>query len=578
MKKQAVLYSALAVTLVLTAGVRVCALAEVFNANQYYTWGISGDQLAIPDGSVITEAELTIHGLTSTDENTNDTLAVFVLDNPPLGFVSNVAAAGVDHFEGHGFRLVPDYHDSDDSGTEDLTYCFSTINDPNSWAWDIFKHPFKFELADSTSVDFTSSLLELIDYAGNSTPFGIGFTVAAETPALTWAEESYFDGEDHFIEISDSPALDIQNEITLSARIKLSSYSNDWPKLIIKPYQSTADPWELYCLDLGSNGNTPRMIITDGIPNGYGAVAVDSSCTLSLNEWYHIAGTYDGSQLSLYVNGNLIDTQPANFDIGTNDMPLAIGGRLGANSFNGFIDNVQIYDRALDSDEVLQLYRFDPNDTSGFSFRGVSLQLTVNAFKGDPYESVLTYSYGETNRPPVMENIPLIVEIEEGKLLTFPAIATDPDNDEITYSAMRMPNDASYVDGIFKWTPSYDLTTQNAVHYEIVSFIASDGNLIDSKTVLFKVKNTNRNPILNPIGSKTVSENEKLSFSVSGTDPDGDKVNIYIPYLPQGATFENNVFSWTPGFNQAGFYDVSIFAADEHITLFMEIVRITVNP
>jgi hypothetical protein len=40
--------------------------------------------------------------------------------------------------------------------------------------WDVFGYPFTFQLADSSVVSYSSSLLELIDYAGNSTPFGIG--------------------------------------------------------------------------------------------------------------------------------------------------------------------------------------------------------------------------------------------------------------------------------------------------------------------------------------------------------------------------------------------------------------------
>ena len=157
-------------------------------------------------------------------------------------------------------------------------------------------------------------------------------------------------------------SLDISYEITLAAWVMLDAYDNDWPKIIIKPYDSLNDPWELYTLDLGHYGDTPRFIITDGIANGSG-VTISHTSTLSLNQWHHIVGTYDGSTASLYINNSLVASQAASFQIGTNNMPLAIGGRLGTNSFDGFIEDIRIYDIALGANEVTQLYNLRSSST-----------------------------------------------------------------------------------------------------------------------------------------------------------------------------------------------------------------------
>jgi len=77
----------------------------------------------------------------------------------------------------------------------------------------------------------------------------------------------------------------------------------------------------------------------------------------SLNEWAHVALTYNGSKLRYYINGsqnNEIDGS------GTPEtgMLLAIGefGEYGTNYWNGYIDDARVYNRALSAGEVQKLY------------------------------------------------------------------------------------------------------------------------------------------------------------------------------------------------------------------------------
>jgi len=150
------------------------------------------------------------------------------------------------------------------------------------------------------------------------------------------------------VNVSDSSSLDIQNEITLSAWINLRA-SSAYPKIFIK-FASASDPWELYTLDLKSNTRVPRFILTDGIALGE-RVTANSSTALSMNEWHHVLGTYDGNNAQLYVDGVLIDSQESNIVIGTNDLPLFIG-----RTFNGTMDDVMILNRSLSFAEVQELY------------------------------------------------------------------------------------------------------------------------------------------------------------------------------------------------------------------------------
>ncbi len=174
-----------------------------------------------------------------------------------------------------------------------------------------------------------------------------------------WTEngELRFDGVDDYVAVADSSSLDIQDELTISLWIYMDEYSTDWPKLVIKPYDlANTDPWELFTIDLGHYGTYPRFILTDGLAEGKSAYAYDSSHTLSLSQWHHIAGTYDGSTTSLYIDGVKVNSMSKTIQIGTNDLPLCIGGRLGDHCFNGLIDNLCIYNRGLTESEIMDLY------------------------------------------------------------------------------------------------------------------------------------------------------------------------------------------------------------------------------
>ncbi len=83
-------------------------------------------------------------------------------------------------------------------------------------------------------------------------------------------------------------------------------------------------------------------------------------------------------------------------------------------------------------------------------------------------------------------------------------------------------------------------------------------------------------PVLQAIGDKSVDENVILTFDVSATDPDGDPITYSVQYLPSGATFSGQTFSWTPSYDQAGSYQVRFIASDGNSND-SETITITVN-
>ncbi len=83
---------------------------------------------------------------------------------------------------------------------------------------------------------------------------------------------------------------------------------------------------------------------------------VESTTTeWEIGAWYHFAGTFDGDMLRVYVDGELEGETALGADIATSDLDLWIGaddnGRP-TDSFPGVIDEVRLYDRALDEGEI----------------------------------------------------------------------------------------------------------------------------------------------------------------------------------------------------------------------------------
>ncbi len=211
------------------------------------------------------------------------------------------------------------------------------------------------------------------------------------------------------------------------------------------------------------------------------------------------------------------------------------------------------------------------------------------------------------NRPPVLDPIG-DKEVKEGEPLEFTVTATDPDGDLLEFINMELPEGATFdwtpvydvhkgymgVRGRFYWTPDFS----QADAYE-VTFTANELGLIflpvpdpfpplpspgtiladipevidapprditpplsTSETINITVHNVNRPPVLDPIGDKEVKEGERLSFTVTASDPDS-LIFLGAKGLPAGATFSRTgLFSWTPDFTQAGLYRVTFTATE----------------
>ncbi|MFW6436496.1 MAG: LamG-like jellyroll fold domain-containing protein [Halococcoides sp.] len=90
------------------------------------------------------------------------------------------------------------------------------------------------------------------------------------------------------------------------------------------------------------------------------------TATVNDGEWTHLTATYDGSQVTLYRNGDQVDSKTASGSIdGYDDTHgLSIGSNAaGENHWNGSVDELRVYNESLTGTEVSELYRYGSDGT-----------------------------------------------------------------------------------------------------------------------------------------------------------------------------------------------------------------------
>jgi hypothetical protein len=160
---------------------------------------------------------------------------------------------------------------------------------------------------------------------------------------------------------ADPAALDITDKLTVAAWFRAESGSGTI-RYIASKYSTTSNQ-RGYAIYIGSGNEFTGVVSTNGTATK--TVAATTFGPLSLNTWYHGVFVVDSTAgtLDVYVNGTLSNSDTFSNGINNSSAPFKIGGHTSTSSlFDGRVDEVLIYDRALTSDEVAQLY----NGGSGY--------------------------------------------------------------------------------------------------------------------------------------------------------------------------------------------------------------------
>jgi len=177
----------------------------------------------------------------------------------------------------------------------------------------------------------------------------------------------HFNGVDGFVQIPDSPSQNPPN-ITIEAWVKFDSFETPGasaPGLQYIVFKRSTNPgWmEAYTLvkarDDPAGSGLERFALAIAPAIGDYHVRVFSTTVIQLGQFYHVALSYDGSVVKLYVNGNLEGQEVANFPLSYNSTkPLLFGtsGEPFDGKMSGTVDEVGIFNRALSGSEIQAIY------------------------------------------------------------------------------------------------------------------------------------------------------------------------------------------------------------------------------
>jgi hypothetical protein len=171
-----------------------------------------------------------------------------------------------------------------------------------------------------------------------------------------------FDGSNDYVSIPDSDILDLKTQATLSAWINTKSLTT--PHGIVGRWNYAGGPPYKDSILIEARGDVSRKfrfcIATSDQDSGVTVLA--SNQQFNANTWYHIAGTYDGVTMKLYINGQLDNSASKTGNIYANNSNWYIGAFNYGNVayFNGLIDDVRIYNTAMSAEEILAIMLLKP--------------------------------------------------------------------------------------------------------------------------------------------------------------------------------------------------------------------------
>jgi hypothetical protein len=165
------------------------------------------------------------------------------------------------------------------------------------------------------------------------------------------ADTAYLFSGNGFIDLGNSSLFNFTTAFTLSYWVYITQYYAIGQAFIAKG--SGVDT--SYCMDISDaiNGNKQRFF-------GYNAsntvIGELNGPKPLLNQWLHIAATFNGTTWSVLYNNTNVILQSIPSTLKTTTLPVRLGGRGMDQYFNGKMDDVRLYNRVLSGSEITQLY------------------------------------------------------------------------------------------------------------------------------------------------------------------------------------------------------------------------------
>ncbi len=362
-----------------------------------------------------------------------------------------------------------------------------------------------------------------------------------------------FDGTGDTIVIGDDNKLDVAN-ISISFWIKTAENTED----VIRKWESSSDQrsWEFHT---NADGK-----IAFGISATGNSTVVTSISTTSVdnNAFHHVVGTYDGTNMRIYIDGLPEDTDAVSA-LFSSTSDIKVGDSfLTANDYTGTFDELAIWNRALSDDEVLALFTSQDSKSNSvvtkvmtglvedISFQGKGQVNEKIVISGRDFSALLQ---DITIQPTVFNNTEASVIVTTLMTDNVPTLTTtkvDVSNETITHIAFNQSSVFEAIKQLAEFSGFFFFVDADKVlNFKLRSSITS-GQIFDTSNVTKSVIKTSDQELYNRVwvyGDTTlVSEQEFFvgdavgSVFILGFKPKQTQIFIGSPLgaIQRGGIFE----------------------------------------
>lgn len=178
------------------------------------------------------------------------------------------------------------------------------------------------------------------------------YLVFGYTSALFSQNALHFDGSNDAMNCGTDTAFNVGGSaFTIEAWVYAESWNTNIYEgtIVLKENNSNNGGWMLRA---GSGGKL-GCAIGAGTSSSWYEINTSSS-VMSLYTWYHVATTYDGSKLKLFLNGQVLDSLSVSISVGkSTSTPLSVGYHPAYGRYwNGIIDEIRVWGRTLSASEL----------------------------------------------------------------------------------------------------------------------------------------------------------------------------------------------------------------------------------